>query len=41
MFLPGEVSQVRGSKPNAKLSIVTTNCEKSAEVIVPEKAGKD
>ena len=37
MFLPGEVSQVLRSKPYAKRSIVTTNCEKSAEVIVPNK----
>ena len=41
MFLPGEISQVQRSKPYAKLSIVTTNCEKSAEVIVPPISGKD
>ena len=30
----------RGGLTGAKKCVVTTNCEKSAEVIVPEKTGK-
>ena len=35
--VPGEVSQAWRSKGNSKGNVVTTNCEKSAEAIVPQK----
>jgi len=35
------IALTRGGLTSGRESVVTTNCEKSAEVIVPAEAGKD
>ena len=37
LFLPGEVSQADRADAKQEPAVVTTNCEKSAEVIVAER----